>query len=239
MSALTEPTPLAPEVDTSRINVAIRKGFFWRNDDCKPVPNTWTYFRKEIDYFGGDTICYFAADPTARLYINGTVVIDRVMRFVTPHITVERLDLSPSLKIGRNIAVILHHWWGVGTFQRSPGGSPGVSIVGPCLNGGDGWKWRNADEFVPVTTQTTGGGTFRIRFPLVADYQYYSNPHKEGQDGQWKPTNSVRNEAWSVPVLKGFPPVAREECRPVRVVATGTVIPLPPNGSRQTPPPRQ
>ena len=61
----------------------------------------------------------FAADPTARLWINGTVVLPRVMRFVSPQITVEEIDLTPYLREGGNTAVVLHHWWGVPTFQRS------------------------------------------------------------------------------------------------------------------------
>ena len=63
--------------------------FIWRPGSDKPQPNTWTYFCKRFEWDDAmPTTILFAADPTARLWINGNVVLPRVMRFVSPQITV-------------------------------------------------------------------------------------------------------------------------------------------------------
>ena len=143
--------------------------FIWRTDG-DPEPNTWTYFRRIFDWKPGQkTKLLFAADPTARLWINGAVVSARVMRFASPHITVEDLDVASYLRPGRNVAVILHHWWGVLNFQRSTGGDAGIAIDSPFLRTDARWKWHAADEFLHHPHQVIGANTKRIRFPVVLD----------------------------------------------------------------------
>jgi hypothetical protein len=117
--------------------------FIWRSGADSPPPNTWTYFRRKFAWSGKlPSKILFAADPTARLWINGEVVLPRVMRFVTPQITVEEIDLSAFLREGTNTAVVLHHWWGVPTFQRSRGGAPGIALQSDFLTTDDEWRWH-------------------------------------------------------------------------------------------------
>ena len=88
--------------------------FIWRSGKSALTPNTWTYFKKSFRWdTSQSTKIHFSADPTARLWVNGRVVLTRVMRFVSPQITVEEIDLAGYLQEGRNSIVMLHHWWGV------------------------------------------------------------------------------------------------------------------------------
>ena len=175
------------------------------------------------------TTILFAADPTARLWMNGNVVLARVMRFVSPQITVEEVDLAEYLKEGTNIAVVLHHWWGVPTFQRSRGGAPGIAIQSDFLSTDGSWRWRNADEFLAHPHQTLGGNAQRIRFPVVMDARRHDPRLHDGcsDDGKWSEAVAVNSPAWSRPVLKETAALERERVFPVKVEAIGTVTPPP------------
>jgi hypothetical protein len=200
--------------------------FIWRSGADSPPPNTWTYFRRKFAWSGKlPSKILFAADPTARLWINGEVVLPRVMRFVTPQITVEEIDLSAFLREGTNTAVVLHHWWGVPTFQRSRGGAPGIALQSDFLTTDDEWRWRNADEFLAHPHQTLGGGTRRIRFPVVMDARLEDSGLHDADDRQWSVAVPVSSPAWSRPVLKETAILERDECFPVKVEAVGTVTP--------------
>ncbi len=149
----------------------------------------------------------------------------RVMRFVTPHITVERIELALWLRPGRNVAVILHHQWGVPTFQRSPGGEPGLALAGDMLNTEQPWRWREAPEFLAHPHQTIGGDAHRIRFPVVIDARReWRGLHRaDFDDAAWKRARRVTSVAWKKPVLKETAPLDREEVFPRRVTASGVV----------------
>jgi hypothetical protein len=139
------------------IPIKFHSPFIWRSAKSAPTPNTWTYFKKSFHWDASQpTKIHFSADPTARLWVNGRVVLTRVMRFVSPQITVEEMDLAGYLQEGRNSIVVLHHWWGVPTFQRSRGGAAGIAIHGDFLKTDSTWLWRNADEFLNHSHQTIG-----------------------------------------------------------------------------------
>jgi len=202
--------------------------FIWRSGSESLPPNTWTYFRKRFEWDNAmPSTILFAADPTARLWINGALVRPRVMRFVTPQITVEEIDLAPYLRDGSNTAVILHHWWGVPTFQRSRGGTPGIAVQSDFLATDEEWHWRNADEFLAHPHQTLGGGTRRIRFPVVMDARLEdASLHDCTWDPRkWSPAVPLSSSAWSQPVLKETDALERKEVFPFKVEAVGTVTP--------------
>lgn len=229
----------------------------WRDAKQQPQPNTWTYFRKTVSLPAGRLPAHalFAADPTARLWINGHLVIDRTMRFVTPQIPLELVDTAPFLRAGDNVIVILHHWWGVPTFQRSPGGAPGVffqfqftqpddavksTAAGTAESvradtagttatdaAGNGWQWRQADEFAPHPFQTLGhDGSHRIRFPVLLDQRAAAETgiHSAEGDGLlWQPAVLVSSAAWSCPLLKETPPLHSDTVHPQACIASGSI----------------
>jgi hypothetical protein len=197
----------------------------WRESRPGGRPNTWTYFQKVFTWKPGQpTRVLFSADPTARLWVNGVVVVTRVMRFVAPQITVEAIDLRAFLKPGRNVVTVLHHFWGVPTFQRSSHGQAGVGFdADGCLGGVAGWRWHDAGEFLPHAHQTRGGGYGRIRFPVVMDLRKPTpGLHVARPLGRsWKPAVAVEHSAWSRPVLKETAALERKQMVPVRMVAAG------------------
>jgi hypothetical protein len=193
--------------------------FIWRSEEPFQQRNAWTRFRRHAAYDGGAADFFFAADPTARLLVNGKTVVARCMRFVTPFITVERVDLGPFLRPGDNCFEILHHWWGVPTFQRSRGGSPGVSLVGEWLRTDTSWEWCEAAEFVAHEHQILGHSTQRIRFPVAIDLC-----RPVAGVGQWHKAAMLESAAWSSPVLKETPPLRRRECHPCNVHSGGKLL---------------
>jgi hypothetical protein len=199
--------------------------FIWRSDGA-PAPNTWTYFRRAFDWRPGrPTTIRFAADPTARLWINGSVVVARVMRFASPQITVEELDLAPFLRSGRNVAVVLHHWWGVPNFQRSAGGDAGIAIDSAFLRTDAKWKWQSADEFLAHPHQIIGANTKRVRFPVVLDTRHeLAGLHQpDFQEKGWQPAVAKVSAAWSAPALKETPPLEYVEIGAKKIFAAGFV----------------
>lgn len=200
----------------------MKYSFIWRSGPAAPRPNLWTYFRREFSWDAGmESLIAFAADPTARLWINGSVVVPRVMRFVTPWITVEKLDLAEYLVPGLNTAVVLHHYWGVPTFQRSPGGAPGFAIASSFLKTDAQWQWKNAEEFLSHPHQTIGGHAHRIRFPVVMDLRRETSalPGRAG----WKAARLVTSAAWQRPVLKKTARLERQELFPLAIHACGSI----------------
>lgn len=149
------------------------------------------------------------------------------MRFVTPQITVEEIDLSAFLREGTNTAVVLHHWWGVPTFQRSRGGAPGIAISSSFLATDEAWFWRNANELLAHPHQTSGGGTQRVRFPVVMDARLEDRRlHDEAPDNSnWMAAAVVSSSAWSRPTVKETAALERQEVFPAKVEAVGTVTP--------------
>ena len=199
--------------------------FIWRTDGAPP-PNTWTYFRRVFDWKPSQgTKLRFAADPTARLWINGAVVAARVMRFASPQITVEELDVAPFLRADRNVAVLLHHWWGVPTFQRSAGGEPGVAIASSFLRTDARWKWHAADEFLAHPHQIIGANTKRVRFPVVLDTrrELVDLHRPDFQEKGWRAAAAKSSAAWSIPTLKETPPLEYVEITAKKNFAAGFV----------------
>lgn len=206
--------------------------FIWRDRSGarRLAPNTWTWLRTEFDWAGdeGDTTVLFAADPTARLWVNGTLVVARVRRFVTPHIGALRVDLAPYLRPGRNVAVVLHHHWGLPNFQRAPGGAPGIAIEGKILRTSARWRWCPAEEFLFHPHQTRGhDGSMRIRFPVVLDQRAAMVAiHQAGMDDRdWRRCAEVRSPAWEEAFIDDLPRLTHEFVAPVRLVAAGEFLP--------------
>jgi hypothetical protein len=200
--------------------------FIWRNSGPATTPNTWTWFRTVFDWQPKlGTKIHFSADPTARLLVNGEVVIARVMRYVTPQITVEELDLGPFLRPGRNIAVVLHHWWGVPTFQRSAGVDAGFAIESRFLRTDGSWRWRDGEEFLHHQHQIIGQNTQRVRFPQVIDTRLEQQGiHDLAYDNNgWSKVAAKRSAAWSAPVLKETAPLERVQFWPEKIFAQGHV----------------
>ncbi|RRJ95259.1 alpha-L-rhamnosidase [Opitutaceae bacterium TAV4] len=208
--------------------------FIWRDATLHAAPNTWTYFRKIFTWTPGNngtsTHADFAADPTARVWLNGHLILDRVLRFVTPHISIETLDLTPHLVAGENVLVVLHHWWGVPTFQRSPGGKPGIALVCEQNDATTDatWHWRPADEFTSHPHQTIGhDGSRRIRFPILLDTRLERPAlHTPAGDGHpdWRSATPVTSDAWSKPTRKETPPLTlHEHIPPARLISTGHI----------------
>lgn len=200
--------------------------FIWRSDAATPAPNTWTWFRREFEWNPKlGTKILFAADPTARLWINGMVVTARVMRFVSPQITVEEFDVTPQLRPGRNIAVVLHHYWGCPTFQRSPGGDAGVAIDSKFLKTDAAWHWHDAEEFLHHERQIIGAATKRVRYPVVMDTRVEPlEIHKPGFiTSGWEKAKPKKSASWSAPVLKETVPLERVELWPKEIFARGFI----------------
>ena len=200
--------------------------FIWRSGAATPAPNTWTWFRCVFDWQPNQgSNLRFAADPTARLWINGEVVAARVMRFVTPHITVEEFDLRPFLRPGANVAVVLHHWWGVPTFQRSPGGDAGFALHSNFLRTDHRWRWRDAEEFLHHEHQIIGAKTRRVRFPQVLDTRLELTGIHEAafDDRNWGKAATKKSSAWASPVKKETAPLERVQIWPAKIFAQGEV----------------
>jgi len=200
--------------------------FIWRSDGSAPMPNTWTWFRREFDWNPKQgTKLHFAADPTARLWINGEVVTARVMRFCSPQITVEEFDLAPFLRPGLNAAVVLHHWWGVPTFQRSPGGDAGIAIDSKFLHTDNQWQWCDGEEFLRHQRQIIGLNTNRVRFPVVIDTRLeQSGLHQTGfNERGWQKARAKKSVAWASPTLKETPPLERIQAWPKEIFARGFI----------------
>lgn len=207
-----------------------RPSFIWRNSDW-PEANTRTYFKNIFRWQPGQaTSIKFAADPTASLWINGTLVIDRTLRFVSPYIPVETLDVASVLEPGANVVVILHHWWGVSTFQRTAGGHPGIAFAWGQRWIDAGWFWCDAKEYEAHPFQTIGhDGAARIRFPVLIDMMCAGDDlHAMSMDPEsWCPAQPVVAPAWSDPVCKETPPLKSELVLPKRVVSYGKLEFLP------------
>ncbi|MFA6959736.1 MAG: alpha-L-rhamnosidase [Opitutaceae bacterium] len=202
--------------------------FIWRDENPAPPPNTWTYFRRVFAWYAAQgALVTVAADPTVRIWVNGRLVLDRTQRFVTPHLPLETLDLHHVLIVGINVIVVLHHWWGVPTFQRSPGGAPGFALTGAGVRTDATWQWRNADELTAHAHQTIGhDGSRRIRFPLLLDMGLAAPAiHRStGDDQTWSTARVVSSPSWSHLVAKETPPLALVAVSPLRVVNLGKLV---------------
>ena len=212
----------------------MKLSFIWRSEVTQPVPNTWTWFRREFEWKPKQgTKLRFAADPTARLWINGEVVTARVMRFCSPQITVEEFDVAPYLRPGKNVAVVLHHWWGVPTFQRSPGGDAGIAIDSPFLRADSQWQWRDGEEFLHHQRQIIGLATSRVRFPVVIDTRLEQiDVHEPGFDASgWPMAKAKKSAAWSSPTMKETPPLERIQAWPKTIFASGFIERPDPSGA--------
>lgn len=196
--------------------------------DPSPI-NRFTWFRRTFDLANVPPSfpLYVGADSDAKLLVNGQLVLRKVMRYAVPQITIERLDVAAALRPGRNVIAVLHHNWGVPTFQRSPGGRSGLLIEGPELDSGPAWRWQTAPELAPHTAQIIGLGTQRIRFPVVLDVSLRDERIHDGDydDSAWNGAVPVTDGPWTHPHLKETPPLVAETALPVGVVAAGGVSP--------------
>ena len=207
--------------------------FVWRSDSATPAANTWTWFRRVFQWEPKQgTKLRFAADPTARLWINGEVVTARVMRYVTPNITVEEFDLGPFLRPGSNVAVVLHHWWGVPTFQRSAGVDAGFAVESKFLCTDSNWRWRDGGEFLHHERQVIGMKTQRIRFPQVMDTRQGIPDVHDASFGEtgWLKAAPKKSAAWASPVMKETEPLERIQSWPKSIFAQGFVRRPDPSG---------
>lgn len=186
-------------------------------------PNRFGWFRRVIDLqeIPANTELRLAADSTARLWINGTILCRKVTRYHREHATCEVIDCSKVLRPGKNVVVVLVHNWGnIRTFQRTAGGLAGLWVESPWLVSDSQWETfpgqTDSDEppsswfvypghFIETQAmQILGAGslTKRVRFPQIiradriepAFHQPDYHP-KEG-DAPWLPALVLEEIPW-------------------------------------------
>ena len=204
------------------------------SDLADPHPlNRFTWFRRVIELTEppDDPMIMIAADSTAKVWVNGRVVLRKVARFHEPEVRAETVPVRHLLRPGPNVIVVLHHSWGdIVTFQRSAAEHAGLWIEASWLRTGTDWRWHTADEFAP-TGQFLGvhDHTPRIRFPIDWDAARSPEPelHDPGfDDHDWPAAVVVPDGPWPVrPKSVETPPQREYDVTPGGVIAAGTAEP--------------
>ncbi len=142
--------------------------WIWSDAGAPAPKNRYTYFRKSfnLDALPKEASLLFAANSTARLFINGHVVRRKVARFVESHITAECVDAARYLRVGANVIVALHHNWGdIVCFQRTGNTQAGLYISSSFVNSDTSWQTLTAPEFPAHEVRCAG----RLRYVVVLD----------------------------------------------------------------------
>jgi hypothetical protein len=206
--------------------------WIWTGEvDVAPV-NRFSWFRRifSLDQAPPSGELMIAADSTARVWVNGTVVLRRVSRFHEPQIRAERVDVSRWLRPGRNSIVVLHHNWGpIQTFQRTTNLHAGLQVSSTFVVSDENWRWRRGDEFAETPQFIGVEGTARVRFPI--DWDPRSGPDFERlhlsdlDDSAWAAAEIVTSGPWPETVPAVETPLQRENSvHPLAVVAAGSVV---------------
>jgi len=203
--------------------------WIWSDPDDPHPRNRLTWFRRvvDLDRIPADPVIMVAADSTARVWVNGRVVLRKVSRFHQPLIRAERIDPGHLLRPGRNVIVVLHHSWGdVLTFQRTAAEHAGLWIDGSWLRTDQRWRWRTAAEFA-ATEQFLGvhDHTPRIRFPVHWDARRSPGPglhDHDFDDRDWAAAAVITDGPWPArPEPVETPPQREYETDAARVIAAG------------------
>lgn len=203
--------------------------WIWSDPDDPQPANRFTWFRRVVvlDELPERAEVRFAADSTARLWVNGAVLRRKVARFDEPRVRAELVDVRRHLHRGANVVVVLHHNWGsIVTFQRSANEHAGLWLDGSWIHTDASWRWQSADEFA-LTEQFRGTGdhTPRIRYPVDWDARHSpTGVHDPGfDDAEWLAAVPVAGGPWPDRVPTVETPGQREtEQLPGGVVAAGT-----------------
>jgi hypothetical protein len=196
--------------------------WMWHPDVSPMATNRFTYFLNEFEYDGRDAglKAYFAADATARLYINGEIVRRKVTRYHPSKVRPEEIQIDKYLKLGTNEILIMHHNWGnIKNFQRNEIRRGGLLFFAPLLPAlQSGWKTAEAKHFAHHEQQIIGViGDLRIRFPLIIDGTKMSDKL------DWKDVVIVQDGPWALS-HEYYPKAQSEEFIPVQsVIAAGNV----------------
>lgn len=206
-----------------------RAQWIWSDPANTAPKNRWTYFRKVVDLaeVPEQATVRFAADSTARLWINGHCVRRKVARFHEEHITAEVVNAGPYLRPGANVVVVLHHNWGdITTFQRDANKHAGLYLSGSRIHSDASWRCRRAPELTEHDTQIPGViGHYRIRYALIVDGRkmFEDDIHESSfDDSDWDRAVVVEAGPWPVEPEDVETPGQREYAvRPMHVVAAG------------------
>lgn len=215
--------------ETSPINQSTPSQWIWSTPDQPAPANRFTWFRKtfELDAIPTNPLLRFAADSTARLWVNGQLLRRKVTRYDEPFITAENVHAGPWLKKGVNTIVVLHHNWGpITTFMRTANAHAGLWVEADWLISDDSWKWLQADEFQAHNQQILGktGNTPRIRYPVVCDGRKCVDGILEADfdDSHWSNAYAVTDGPWpEVPGLQETPGQREHPVKPISVLAAG------------------
>lgn len=199
---MTLTRPPAPSPATDPLLPDGRPRWIW-SDLSDPSPhNRFTWFRRvvHLERVPDDPTVVFAADSTAKLWVNGVVVRRKVARFDQPRIRAEVVDLTGLLRPGPNVVVALHHSWGdIVTFQRTAAVHAGLWLSGEWLATDEQWRWLGGEEFA-ATEQFRGvhDHTPRIRYPI--DWDTRLSPaglhDADHDDADWLPVVAVDHGPW-------------------------------------------
>ncbi len=198
--------------------------WIWHPDVIPMAMNRFTYFKKTFNYnvSDNDIMAYFAADSTARLYVNDKIVRRKVTRYHPSKVRPEQITLSPYLKDGENEILILHHNWGdVKNFQRDEIRRGGVFFFVPKipeLGTNENWQTAEAKQFTHHEQQIIGViGDLRIRFPLIIDGS------KIDEELEWRSAIIINDGPWTFS-HDLYPKGQREEYVGVKnIIAAGLI----------------
>ncbi|MDQ0726706.1 hypothetical protein [Microbacterium sp. W4I20] len=174
---------------------------------------------------------FFAADSTARLWVNGELVRRKVTRFHQGEVRAERVNVAHLLRRGANVFVVLHHSWGdITTFQRSAGDRAGLYLDASWIATDERWRWLPADEFRDGTDQfiSIDASTPRIRFPVVIDARTSADSKlfhlATFDDSAWDAAHVVERGPWpEVPTPVETVGQRESTQRPLSVLAAGRI----------------
>ncbi|MBZ2199524.1 alpha-L-rhamnosidase-related protein [Occultella gossypii] len=156
----------------ARVSAGERRGrWVWTGEHDVAPTNRFTWFRTvlHLDAIPEDPHVLFAADSTAQLWVNGTLVRRKVTRFHEPQVRADLVDLGAHLRPGANTLLVLHHSWGpIITFQRTGSEHAGLYLDAQWAQDEPVWQWRVAEELEQHPHQFLGvrDRTPRVRFPV-------------------------------------------------------------------------
>lgn len=206
--------------------------WIWTGGEPNPA-NIFTWFRRVVDLSAGPEVAElrFAADSTAKLWVNGVLVRRKVTRFHEPEVRADVVSVARHLRPGRNVVVALHHNWGdIVTFQRTGNSHAGLYLDGSWITTDESWRWLHAAEFEAHTEQFKGlaGGAPRIRYPVRWNATLGEDPAafhaSDYDDAHWAPAVAVTDRPWPEHLLDVETPAQRESRQEaLSVLAAGRV----------------
>ncbi len=202
--------------------------------DGKPEgrPNRFAWFRRAVDLpsVPANGELRFAADSTAQLWVNGICLRRNVSRYDRAHATCEVVDCRSALHPGRNIvALLVHHWGDIVTFQRTAGGLAGLWVKSDWLVSDASWKVKEASEYVPHTIQVLGRNDLseRVRFPQIvhADRLSPQIHLSECDERAWQAAHVLDDVSWPLdPCAVETNGQTQDLIRPGEILAAGEAL---------------